>query len=88
MLDSLVVVLIKFMTMQIELKKVLSQKTKFYICSSMHHNSTLKKSNKMQQYADIYLLLNYSTSFGHPSHPPSGAQKTVVAASGTSLLPR
>ena len=26
----------------------------FYICSSAHHNSRLKKSNKMQQYADSY----------------------------------
>jgi len=43
----------------------------------------LKKSNKMQQYADIYLLLNYSTCFGRPSHPSSGVHKTVVAASGT-----
>jgi len=43
----------------------------------------LKKSNKMQQYADIYLLLNYSTCFGRPSRPSSGAHKTVVAASGT-----
>jgi len=37
----------------------------------------------MQQYADIYLLLNYSTCFGHPPHPSSGVHKTVVAASGT-----
>ena len=29
----------------------------------------LKKSNEMQQYADIYLLLNYSTSFGAPIAP-------------------
>jgi len=36
----------------------------------------------MQQYADIYLLLNYSTCFGRPSHPSSGVHKTVVAASG------
>jgi len=42
----------------------------------------LKKSNKMQQYSDIYLLLNYSTSFGHPSRPSSGVHKTAVAASG------
>ena len=49
----------------------------------------------MQQYADIYLLLNYSTCFGRPSRPSSGVHKTVVAASGTdhtvwgaSLLPR
>ena len=37
----------------------------------------------MQQYADIYLLLNYSTCFGRPSRPSSGVHKTVVAASGT-----
>ena len=45
----------------------------------------LKKSNVMQQYADNYLLLNYSTCtcFGGPSHPSSGVDKTVVAASGT-----
>jgi len=43
----------------------------------------LKKSNEMQQYADIYLLLNYSTCFGRPSRPSSGVHKTVVSASGT-----
>ena len=37
----------------------------------------------MQQYADIYLLLNYSTCFGRPKRPSSGVHKTVVAASGT-----
>jgi len=37
----------------------------------------------MQQYADIYLLLNYSTCFGLPSHPSSGGHEIVVAASGT-----
>ena len=37
----------------------------------------------MQQYADIYLLQNYSTCFGRPSRPSSGVHKTVVAASGT-----
>jgi len=37
----------------------------------------------MQQYADIYLLLNYSTCFGLPSRTSSGVHKTVVAASGT-----
>ena len=54
-----------------------------YACSSMHRNSRLKKSNKMQQCADIYLLLNYSTCFGRQSRPSSGVHKTVVAASGT-----
>jgi len=43
----------------------------------------LKKSNKMPQYADIYLVLNYSTCSGRPSRPLSGVHKTVVAASGT-----
>ena len=37
----------------------------------------------MQQYADIYLLLNYSTCFGRQSRPSSGVHKTVIAASGT-----
>ena len=36
----------------------------------------------MQQYADIYLLQNYSTCFGCPSHPSPGVHKTVTAASG------
>ena len=35
---------------------------KFYIRGSvLHRNSRSKKSNEMQQYADIYLLLNYCT---------------------------
>jgi len=61
------------------------EKTMFvkYICSSVHRNSKLKKSNKMQQYADIYLLLNCSTCFGRPSRPSSEIHKTVVAASAT-----
>ena len=58
-------------------------KNLFYICSYVHRNSRLKKSNEMQQYADIYLLLNYSTCFGRPSRPSSGVHKTVGAASGT-----
>ena len=37
----------------------------------------------MQQYADIYFLLNYCTCFGRPSRPSSEVHKTVVAASGT-----
>ena len=37
----------------------------------------------MQQYAYIYLLLNYSTCFGRPLRPSSGVHKTVVATSGT-----
>jgi len=56
---------------------------KFYIGSTVHRNSRLKKSNEVQKYADIYLLLNYSTCFGRPSRPSSGVHNTVVAASGT-----
>ena len=55
----------------------------FYIRGSVHRDSKLKKSNERQQYADIYLLLNYSTCFGRPSRPSSGIHKTVVSASGT-----
>ena len=38
----------------------------------------------MEQYADIYLLLNYSTCFERPSRPSSGVHKTVVAVSARS----
>jgi len=38
----------------------------------------------MQQYAGIYLLQNYSTCFGYPSHSSSGVHQTVTAASDTS----
>ena len=55
----------------------------FYICSSVRRNSSLKKSNKMQPYADIYLLLNYSTCFGRPSPASLRVINTLVAASGT-----
>jgi len=53
----------------------------YYIRGSMRRNSTLKKSNEIQQYADIYLLLNYCTCFERPSRPSSGIHKIVVAAS-------
>ena len=46
-------------------------------------NHIVIRSNKMQQYAGIYLLQNHSTYFGCPSHPSSGVHKTVTAASGT-----
>ena len=39
---------------------------------------SLKKSNKMQQYTDIYVLLTYSTCFGRPSRPSSEVHETVV----------
>jgi len=56
---------------------------KLYIRGSVRRNTRLKKSNKMQLYADIYLLLNYSTCLGRSLRPSSGVHKTVVAASGT-----
>jgi hypothetical protein len=55
----------------------------FYIHGSVHRDSEFIRSNKMQQYACIYLLQVYSTCFGRPSRPSSGVQKTVTAASGT-----
>ena len=57
--------------------------SQFYNHGSVDRDSILIRSNKMQQYAGIYLLQNYSTSFGCPSHPSSGVHKTVTAASGT-----
>ena len=54
-----------------------------YIHGSVHRDSILIRSNKMQQYSGIYLLQNYSTCFGCPSHPSSGVHKTVTVASGT-----
>jgi hypothetical protein len=55
-------------------------RTKFSLSNSV---PILIRSDKMQQYAGIYLLQNYSTCFGCPSHPSSGVHKTVTAASGT-----
>ena len=55
----------------------------FYFYGYVHRNSILITSNKMQQYEGIYLLQNYSTCFGCPSHPSSGLHKNVTAASGT-----
>ena len=46
----------------------------------------LIRSNKLKQYAGIYLLQIYSTCFGCPSHPSSGVHKTVTAASGTDRI--
>jgi len=41
------------------------------------------RCNSMQ---GIYLLQNHSTCFVCPSHPSSGVQKTVTAASGTGYI--
>ena len=55
----------------------------FYIHGSVHRDSILIRSNKMQQYEGVHLLQNHSTCFGCPSHPSSGVHKNVNAASGT-----
>ena len=55
----------------------------FYIHGSVHRDSLLIRSNKMQQYEGIYLLQIYSTCFECPSHPSSGVHETVSTASGT-----
>ena len=55
----------------------------FFIHGSVHRDSILIRSNKMKQYAAIYLLPIYSTRFGCSSHPSSGVHETVTAASGT-----
>jgi len=47
------------------------------------HINKIQRSNKMQQYAGIYLLQNHSTCFACPSHPSSREHKTVTAASVT-----
>jgi len=47
----------------------------FYNHGSVHRDSIIIRSNKMQQYAGIYLLQNYSMCFGCPSHLSSGVHK-------------
>ena len=55
----------------------------FYIHGSVHRDSILIIAKEMQQYAGVYLLQNYSTCFGCPSHPSSAVYQIVTAASGT-----
>ena len=55
----------------------------FFFSQSISTTFILIRSHKMQQYAGIYLLKNYSTCFGGLSHPSSGVHKTVTAACGT-----
>ena len=54
------------------------QYTYFFLThGSLHHESMLiKRSNLMQQCADIYLLQSHSTCFGASQHSSSGALKT------------
>ena len=61
---------------------ILVGETEFRIHGSVHRDSILIRSNKMQQYAGIYLLQNHSIYLGCPSHPSSGIHKIVAGASG------
>ena len=54
-----------------------------YYIISIKPNIYLLRSNRMQQYAVIYLLQNHSAFFGRLSHPSPGVYITVTAASGT-----
>jgi len=72
-----------FRRCKVILRQSLEHLKGFYIRGSVHRNSKLKKCNEMQQYAVVYLMLNYSTYFGRPSRPSSGVYNTIVAASGT-----
>ena len=63
--------------------KINDRGTELYIHGSVHCDFVFIRSNKMQQYAGIYLLQVYSTCFACPSNPSSGVHQTVTAASGT-----
>jgi len=80
---SVATVNLKMVTHDLTLRIINRSVDGFYIRGSVHRKPRLKKSNEMQQNADIYLLLNGSTCFGLPSRTSSGVHKTVVAASGT-----
>jgi len=54
-----------------------------YIHGSVHRDSIVIRSNKIQQYAGVYLLQIYTTCFGCLSHSSSGLHQPVTAASGT-----
>ena len=54
--------------------------SKFYIHGSVHRDSILIRSIKIQQYAGVYLLQNHSTCFGCLSHPSSGVHQQPSAS--------
>jgi hypothetical protein len=53
----------------------------FYAYHSVHRESISKNSNKMTLYSTL-LFVSRSTYFGHIPCPSSGAQLTVLTASG------
>ena len=54
-----------------------------YVTKLYNFSNILIRYNKMQQYAGVYLLQNYSISSGCLPHPSSGVHQIVTAASGT-----
>jgi len=80
---------------QNSIRKLLKEQANIYVncktglskCRQLKWASNVTKQyiNKIEQDATVcrYLLQNYSTFFGCPSHPLSGVHKTVTAASGT-----
>ena len=50
---------------------------------SVLRNSILIRSNKVYQYTGVYLLQNYTTSFGCLTHPSSVVDQSLTAASVT-----
>jgi hypothetical protein len=55
---------------------------KFYAYHSVHRESVSKNSNEMALYSTLLFLVSRSTCFGHIPCPSSGAQLTVLTASG------
>jgi hypothetical protein len=54
----------------------------FYAYDSAHRESISKNSNKMTLYSTLLFPVSRSTRFGHIPCPSSGAQLTVLTASG------
>jgi hypothetical protein len=54
----------------------------FYFYHSVHCESISKNSNKMTLYSTLLFPVSRSTCFGHIPCPSSGAQLTVLTASG------
>ena len=69
-----------------EVVSMYNKRSDFYIHGSVRRKSILIRSNKMQEYAGIYILQNHYKCFGCPSHPSLGVREIVTAASCTSHI--
>ena len=74
---------VKFLYQSLTTNHIETHVRQFQIHGSVHRDSILIRSNEMQQYSGVYLLQNYSTSFGCLSHPSSGVHQTVTPTSDT-----